>query len=236
MIPVEDVIAEACAVARLVGLADPRERLERLRPNIARYAEITVAPGSVEIVVGGSPEDLARIAQEFGSGPEAAGAFLDCARTFDPAIVGLKVPLGPGDPSLYARLLIGVEPGLAFLGRYIPTRDLAEAFGQRKILYGLGFRGDPVVVKTYALQGRGFVSWRADASGIRAESKDYLADQPIGGDIRDIGGWGAVLAGLRAMGLDVAGHTSVRVVDGRVVQPKLYFERIGAIETDWTAR
>jgi hypothetical protein len=230
---VDQVVSEVRAIAALIGLADPLAVLDRLRPLIGHYAEIAVSPGAVELIVGGPPETLAATALEFGMGPRAVATFSDCARTFRPSAVGFKVGCGAGCPSLYARLLAPLDQGLAFLSAYTPITALAQAFAGRKILYGLGFRGDPLVIKTYALDGHGFVSWRADASGLLPERKDYRADQELA---EEQGRWGTIVKGLQALGFSSASHASWRSDRHAGHQPKLYFERIAPITTDWSAR
>lgn len=230
---VDQVVAETRAIAGLVGLPAPGGDLDRLRPLIAHYAEIVVSPRAVELVVGGPPDRLAQAAHEAGIGAQALAAFADCVRTFRPTHVGLKLAWGAGRASLYARLLAPLADGLEFLARLVPTGGLARACAGRRILYGLGFCGDPLTIKTYAIAKRGFVSWRLDATGLLPESKDYRAKRPL----RDEGGaWGTVVVGLKGMGFTVADHAAMRQSPGAPSEPKLYFERIAPIPTDWSAR
>ena len=230
---VDTVMAELRVLAQLLGLADPGERLECLRPHIAHYAEIAIAPDSLELVVGGSPQNLALQAARLGTAAPAIQAFLACTEHFRCKTVGLKVPFGPGQPSLYSRLLVPKAEGIDFLSSLVPIQALSERLSEHQILYGLGFMGDPLVIKTYVLQGQGFVSWRLDPGGLSGEYKEYRANHQLNAET---GSWGAILQALMAQGFETAGHASERFVDGQRVQPKLYFERIGAIPTDWTAR
>ncbi|MEN0064067.1 MAG: hypothetical protein AAGA48_18080 [Myxococcota bacterium] len=233
---VDTVFDEVRELAKIVGVAVDEAVLSRLAPHAATYAEFTVSPHAIELIVSDEPRKVCETARALGTSNPALAAFDACIAALSPRMVGLKVPFprhGEGSPTLYVRLLMPLDEGLSFLQSLVPIDDLRLRLAHNAVLYGLAFMGEPLIVKTYTLCDDGFESFRLDARGLRPERKAYRASATVE---PATGAWGQVVAALRKRGRLRADHVATLEVGDSLVEPKLYFERIGAVPTDWSAR
>ena len=256
--------AEIRAIADFLDL--PGGPLETILPDLARripaYAEIAMNRNGLEVITGGRAEEakgqLLAIAARHQTSDVVRGAFAHLTETFPDCFLGLKLCLGSiwKVPSLYVRLLKpiddifdclahlpGLEPGLAAL-----KNRLANA----STMYGLAFftQDDSLALKTYTIADvrchpgngtgnttDGFVSHRLTNSRLDQEVKHYLPNVNLH-QLPYLGQrWPELINFLRfQLGYQTAGHLSWRLINSQPTDYKLYFERIGAIATDFSQR
>ena len=164
-------------------------------------------------------------------------------------MLGLKVCFGApyAAPTLYVRTLAPRADVMAFL-RGLPAiapavPALDDALSGNAIIYGLGFSSSSVglVLKTYTVadvaalgstERPGFVSFRVAAGALTRETKRYLPD--LGWREHELPAWSLEVRARIAC--DRVGHLGVIEAAGRPPQVKLYLERVGAIQSDFSAR
>lgn len=244
------VARELQEFARVYGL--PRGRTDRavevLRPHLSKYAEIVLAKSSFELITGGlgkrTGTALARLALESGISPAAARSFDRCRRSFPGRMLGLKVCFGPraAGPTLYVRVMAPLRDGLRFLDGICETAALRKTLSSNRILYGLGFfgAGDSLGVKTYSIAQLnratvGFASYRVVNDALLRRRKVYAPAVAWEDLERRDARWRSILSVGRRLGYARAGHVSRMVGEG-ARSMKVYIERVGAIENDFSAR
>jgi hypothetical protein len=222
-------------VAAEYGL-DAEAQIAVLRPFLNDYLELVFADDSFEIITGG--HDCAEALAAASGLSQAAAAFVEIARQFPGAMLGLKRAVGSDTPAtLYHRSMLPLANATTVLaaldlGANDPagTSELLAQLAGNATLYGLGFTelDGSLRLKTYVLgevgDGLGFRSLRMGRAGVESDVRLYTPE--AGSDCT------AAIRARRALGVTCFGH--VAHSKGRAT--KVYVERIGKIATNYSAR
>ena len=257
---------EILAIADFMGISvEPVNRiLSEFSTQACNYTEIAIQRTNLEMITGGNGEcvrdHLLGIADRLHAPIAMMEAFERMAAAFPRCFFGIKAGVRSGrpSPSLYIRLLQPMNDVLDFLAR-IPAFEvgcglpaLKNKLARAKTMYGLAFfsHAGTLGVKTYTLahvlekpgnglQGTalGFISHRMNQHGLHAATKYYLPDVNLRRVSFLDADWERLLGFLRSeLGYQTAGHLAWSLTDGEPTDYKFYFERIGAIATDFSQR
>lgn len=237
----DEVARELAALGAFYGVKD--DFVAALAPWLGSYAEIVLAEDGFEVLTGGKgcAEELGNIATRFGAAPSAIDRFRKCDIAFPARMLGLKVEPGASAVTLYVRLLAPIEVVTTFLrGIGGCPAGFPECLAPARTIYGLGFftRSGESGIKTYTVtdlrEGPGFLSYRLSDVAVLEETKVYRPEVELSAVIAPTARWREIIA-------FVSGSLALRTCTvglsrGVPSEMKLYFERIGAVPNDFTAR
>jgi hypothetical protein len=264
-VSIERVRTESLMVAAFQGL-DVRAIdgvLAELAPHLACYAELALTERGFEVLTGGrgatAAASLAAIARRHGAPDEVVDGFRACVAALPDRMLGLKLCFGPdaAGPTLYHRTMAPKAEVFALLAEMPPLEpalaSLAEALAGSATIYGLAFvpvRG-ALGLKVYTIgdvradlaggiatgTAPGFVSHRVAGGRASVEVKRYLTEVSWDRMRATSERWAQLIDLARGpLGYQRAAYLGVLECEGEAPETKIYFERIGAIPTAYSAR